>query len=119
MAEDEKKLSFDDLQLDETLLRGIYSYGFENPSQIQYSAIPKILSGKDLIAQAQSGTGKTGAFTISSLQKLNQEEKSTQVIIMCPTHELVHQTEKVLIELSKYMDVSILKVMRIFISYSQ
>jgi translation initiation factor 4A len=111
MAEDEKKLSFDDLQLDETLLRGIYSYGFENPSQIQYSAIPKILSGKDLIAQAQSGTGKTGAFTISSLQKLNQEEKSTQIIIMCPTHELVHQTEKVLMELSKYMDVSILKVM--------
>ena len=111
MAKEEKKLSFDDLQLDEKLLRGIYSYGFENPSQIQYSAIPKILSGKDLIAQAQSGTGKTGAFTISSLQKINQQEKSTQIIIMCPTHELVHQTEKVLIELSKYMDVSILKVM--------
>jgi translation initiation factor 4A len=106
-----EKLSFDDLNLKENLLRGIYSYGFENPSQIQYKSVPHLSNGKDLIAQAQSGTGKTGAFSIGCLNKINEEEKSTQMIIISPTHELVNQTYNVIHELSKYMDVSIMKVM--------
>ena len=105
MAE-EDKVTFDDLSLKDNLLRGIYSYGFENPSIIQHKSIPIFMSGKDLIAQAQSGTGKTGAFVIGSLQKVNTEEKSTQIIIVSPTRELSRQTMNVLEELSKHMDVS-------------
>lgn len=105
------QLSFDTLSLNEKLLRGIYSYGFENPSKIQHLAIPKIIEGKDLIAQAQSGTGKTGAFVIGVLNKINIEEKSTQVLILSPTHELVHQISEVVKELSSYMDISFMKVL--------
>jgi translation initiation factor 4A len=106
-----EKLSFDDLNLKENLLRGIYSYGFENPSKIQHKSIPHLTSGKDLIAQAQSGTGKTGAFSIGCLNKIKEDEKSTQIIIISPTHELVNQTYHVMDELSKYMDISVMKVM--------
>ena len=105
------QLSFDTLSLNEKLLRGIYSYGFENPSKIQHLAIPKIIEGKDLIAQAQSGTAKTGAFVIGVLNKINIEEKSTQVLILSPTHELVHQISEVVKELSSYMDISFMKVL--------
>ena len=70
--ENKTTLSFDNLNLKDNLLRGIYSYGFENPSKIQHMAIPHIIAGKDLIAQAHSGTGKTGAFTIGCLQKLDE-----------------------------------------------
>jgi translation initiation factor 4A len=108
--ENKTKLSFDDLNLKENLLRGIYSYGFENPSKIQHESVPKIASGKDIIAQAQSGTGKTGAFTIGALQNLKEDEKNTQTLILSPTHELVHQISEVIRELSKYMDVSIMEV---------
>jgi translation initiation factor 4A len=102
--------SFDDLKLKDDVLRGVYGYGFENPSRIQYTSIPKFLSGKDLIAQAQSGTGKTGAFTIASLNKVDPELKKTQILILSPTHELTGQITDVLIELNKYTKYSILKL---------
>ena len=102
--------SFEDLSLKDNLLRGIYSYGFEVPSTIQTSSIPVIKSNKDVIAQAQSGTGKTGAFVIGSLERLNEEEKSTQIVIISPTRELSKQTTEVVGELSKYMDVSYMEV---------
>ena len=105
------KASFDTLNLKEKLLRGIYSYGFENPSFIQTKSVPVMVNGDDVIAQAQSGTGKTGAFVMGALQKLNEEEKSTQILIISPTHELVHQSYEVISEISKYMDISLLKVM--------
>ena len=108
--DEEKKLSFDTLNLKDNLLRGIYSYGFETPSQIQDKAIPIFMTRKDIIAQAQSGTGKTGAFLISSLQKLDESVKETQILILCPTHELVHQIYEVAVELRKYLDVSIMEV---------
>ena len=108
--EEEKKLSFDTLNLKDNLLRGIYSYGFETPSQIQDKAIPIFMTGKDIIAQAQSGTGKTGAFLISSLQKLDESVKETQILILCPTHELVHQIYEVAVELSSFLDISIMEV---------
>ena len=108
--ENKTQLSFDTLNLKDNLLRGIYSYGFENPSKIQHLAIPKLVTGNDLIAQAQSGTGKTGAFVTGALQKLNEEDKNTQVLIISPTRELVHQIAEVVKELSKYMKVSVMEV---------
>tara|TARA_B100001123_G_C15343990_1_gene1036173 strand:+ start:7609 stop:8766 length:1158 start_codon:yes stop_codon:yes gene_type:complete len=98
-------LSFDTLNLSENILRGIYSYGFENPSKIQQKAIPIIVSNKDLIAQAQSGTGKTGAYLIGILEKIDLSLNETQILILAPTHELVHQIYNVLTELGKYMDI--------------
>ena len=104
------QLSFDTLNLKDNLLRGIYSYGFENPSKIQNESIPVLLTGKDIIAQAQSGTGKTGAFLIGALQKLDESKKETQILILAPTHELVHQIYEVTVELSKYLDVTAMEV---------
>ncbi len=111
MEEDKKNNgSFEDLSLKENLLRGIFSYGFEVPSAIQSKSIPVLKSGKDIIAQAQSGTGKTGAFVIGSLERIDVEIKATQVIIISPTRELSKQTTEVVSELSKYMGVSYLEV---------
>ena len=82
------ELSFDELNISENLLRGIYGYGFEKPSMIQHKAIPVLSSGKDVIAQAQSGTGKTGAFSIGSLCNVDETLRHTQVIVLSPTREL-------------------------------
>ena len=81
------------------LLRGIFAYGFENPSPIQQKAILPALEKKDLIAQAQSGTGKTGSFTISALQCVDTIENKTQILIMSPTRELSTQIFNVLNDL--------------------
>jgi len=102
--------TFDDFDLNDNLLRGIYSYGFENPSDIQCKALPIINAKRDLIAQAQSGTGKTGAFTIGSLNLLDVELNKTQVIVINPTYELVNQNYDVMKALSQYMNISIMKV---------
>ena len=72
-----------------------YSYGFENPSKIQNKAIPILVTGKDIIAQAQSGTGKTATFTIGLLQLLDESVKETQVIILSHTRELAIQINDV------------------------
>ena len=104
-------LSFDNLSIKDELLRGIYSHGFEKPSNIQNKAIPIINKGSDLIAQSQSGTGKTGAFSIGVLNNINVEEKEIQSIIISPTHELAEQTYEVMKNLSSYMkDINIKKV---------
>lgn len=102
--------TFDDLNLKENVLRGVYGYGFEHPSKIQKKSIPIFTSGKDLIAQAQSGTGKTGAFTIASLNKIDESIKQTQILILSPTHELTTQIFEVLSELNKYTKYSIQKL---------
>jgi translation initiation factor 4A len=102
--------TFDSLNLKDHLLRGIYSYGFENPSKIQNEAVPLIINGRDLIAQAQSGTGKTGAFLIGTLEKIDVSIKGTQILILAPTHELVHQIHEVASELSKFLNISIMEV---------
>ena len=82
--------------LHKNLLRGIYSYGFEKPSPIQRKALLTVIDGKDTIAQAQSGTGKTGCFTVSVLQKIDLTKDVTQALILSPTHELSYQTNEVL-----------------------
>lgn len=96
--------SWDELELNTDLLRGIYSYGFEKPSPIQSKAIYPIIQGRDLIAQAQSGTGKTGSFTVGALSRIDLNENSNQILIMAPTHELAHQITNVLQNLSSMMN---------------
>ena len=73
-----------------TILRGIYNCGFENPSPIQQKAISPIIENKNIIAQAQSGTGKTAAFTTGGLHLINTKLNITQVLILLPTRELAH-----------------------------
>ena len=87
--------SWEELSINPLLLRGIYAYGFENPSPIQKKSIVPILKGKDVIAQAQSGTGKTACFAISCIELVNTELKSSQAIIMSPTRELSSQIKSV------------------------
>jgi translation initiation factor 4A len=103
-------LSFDTLGINEKLLRGIYSYGFENPSIIQHKAIPIINDGKDIIGQAQSGTGKTGAFSIGVLNSIDESINETQSIIISPTRELATQIFNVVTELSSYTNIKVCKV---------
>eukprot|EP00300_Choanocystis_sp_HF-7_P033065 c45355_g1_i1.p2 GENE.c45355_g1_i1~~c45355_g1_i1.p2 ORF type:complete len:411 (+),score=95.17 c45355_g1_i1:38-1234(+) len=98
--------NFDDMNLREELLRGIYAYGFERPSAIQQRAITPILMGRDVIAQAQSGTGKTATFSISILQSLDLSLKETQALVLAPTRELASQIQKVLVALGDYMQTS-------------
>lgn len=95
---------WDDFELDDNILRGIYSYGFEKPSQIQQTAILPIIEKKDVIAQAPSGTGKTGAFTISSLQRIDLSSNTTQILILAPTHELVKQIYGVISSIGTMME---------------
>ena len=96
-------LNFDDYELKDNLLRGIYSYGFESPSPIQRKAIEPMIQGKDLIAQSQSGTGKTGAFTISTLQIVNEDIAKCQALIIAPTRELALQIHSVITSLSLHI----------------
>ena len=87
---------FDDMELSTDLLRGIYSYGFEEPSVIQQLAIVPFKEGKDVIAQAQSGTGKTGAFTVGILSRISMDQLSLQALILAPTRELADQINEVI-----------------------
>jgi translation initiation factor 4A len=98
--------TFDEMNLTDELLRGILAYGFEMPSTIQKQAIIPITERKDIIAQAQSGTGKTGTFVIGSLQQLDLTIKNTQIIILSPTRELSLQINKVISEIGKYMNIT-------------
>jgi len=98
--------SFDDMNLSDDLLRGIYAYGFEKPSAIQQRAILPCIAGHDAIAQAQSGTGKTATFSIAILQRINIKKNDTQALILAPTRELAQQIQKVVLALGDYMNVS-------------
>lgn len=97
--------SFDDMELKEELLRGIYGYGFENPSAIQQRGIIPIIRGRDTIAQAQSGTGKTATFTIGVLQRLDRNVRQCQALILAPTRELANQIQKVAMALGDYLKI--------------
>jgi translation initiation factor 4A len=104
MSESVKVENWDDLNINEDILRGIYRYGFEKPTPIQSLAIGPIIEGKDLIGQAQSGTGKTGSFTIGSLQKIDISKNAIQVLILAPTRELVKQITDVVSNISSAME---------------
>jgi len=100
---DEVCENFDDMNLREELLRGIYAYGFEKPSAIQQRAIVPCVKGLDVIAQAQSGTGKTATFSISILQQIDTSLAQCQALILAPTRELAQQIQKVVMALGDYM----------------
>ncbi|KAI9633568.1 P-loop containing nucleoside triphosphate hydrolase protein [Dioszegia hungarica] len=97
--------NFDNMELKSDLLRGVYAYGFERPSAIQQRAIMPIITGRDCIAQAQSGTGKTATFSISILQRIDTTVKKTQALILAPTRELAQQIQKVVVALGDYLNV--------------
>lgn len=96
--------NFDDMNLKEELLRGIYAYGFEKPSAIQQRAILPCVKGHDVIAQAQSGTGKTATFSISILQQIDTSIRECQALILAPTRELATQIQKVVLALGDFMN---------------
>jgi translation initiation factor 4A len=99
----DKISSWDELDVSSELLRGIYAYGFEKPSPIQCIAIKPIIDRKDIIGQAQSGTGKTATFSIGALSRVDLTSNTTQVLILSPTHELTKQTAKVVKSLASMM----------------
>lgn len=100
--------SFDDMEfLSDELLMGIFDYGFKNPSKIQNLTIKNIFDGYDIIAQSQSGTGKTGAFTIGALSVVDPKVNHPQIIIMATTRELATQIHFVISNLSKHMNIRV------------
>ncbi|EAN32896.1 DEAD-box ATP-dependent RNA helicase 8 [Theileria parva strain Muguga] len=96
---------FEDYFLKRELLMGIFEKGFERPSPIQEESIPIALAGHDILARAKNGTGKTAAFVIPLLQKLDTSEAQIQGLILLPTRELALQTSAVVKELGKYLEV--------------
>jgi translation initiation factor 4A len=96
--------NWNEMNLKENLLRGIYGYGFENPSPIQKKGIMPILTGRDVIAQAQSGTGKTGAFTVSTLQCVDETLNEVQGLILAPTRELAIQIHDVISKIGTFIE---------------
>jgi translation initiation factor 4A len=99
--------SFEDMEISEQILRGIFAYGYEKPSYIQQKAIMPFIKGNDIIAQAQSGTGKTATFTISMLNNLKLEENTMQAIILSHTRELALQIQNVIKHISKFMNIKV------------
>jgi len=96
---------FDDMELKENLLRGIYAHGFETPSPVQAKAIIPVVRGHDTIVQAQAGTGKTGAFAVSLLQRIDNASHACQAIVLAPTRELATQSTKVIRAIGDYLAV--------------
>lgn len=94
----------DNLDIDTNILRGIFSHGFDQPSPIQKKSIIPLINGYDIIGQAQSGTGKTGAFTVGALQAIDKNINAPQVIILTPTRELTLQNKNVLDSIGTFCD---------------
>ncbi len=99
--------TFDDMGLNDDILRGIYSFGFMTPSSIQARAIKPLMERRDVIAQSQSGTGKTGAFCIGALSVCDPALKAPQVIVLSPVRELAHQTEVVARAISQFRGLQV------------
>ncbi|MFI3210981.1 MAG: DEAD/DEAH box helicase [Peptostreptococcaceae bacterium] len=98
-----EKLRFEDLPISEDIKKAVLEMGFEEPSPIQAQAIPVILSGVDVIGQAQTGTGKTAAFSMPMLDMINPEDKSLQAVVLCPTRELAIQVSTEIQKIGKYI----------------
>ena len=96
-------LRFEDLGVDERILRAVTEMGFEEATPIQAKAIPEVMTGQDIIGQAQTGTGKTASFGIPMLQKVDPKNKHVQAIVLCPTRELAIQSADEIRKLAKFM----------------
>ncbi|KAL4614857.1 hypothetical protein ACB092_07G083400 [Castanea dentata] len=99
--------SFADMGIKDDLLRGIYQYGFEKPSAIQQRAVVPILQGRDVIAQAQSGTGKTSMIGLTVCQTVDTTSREVQALILSPTRELASQTEKVILAMGNFISIKV------------
>lgn len=98
----EKELLFSDLGISAEILKAVEDMGYTHPSQIQTQSIPLLLDGRDVIGQAQTGTGKTAAFAIPIIDQVDTSSKKPQALILCPTRELAVQVEGEFVKLSKY-----------------
>lgn len=103
----ESKKTFEELGLREEILKGVYAVGYEKPSRIQSIALPSLLRGDNFVGQSQSGTGKTAAFSLSILEKIDKDLKKIQALCICPTRELAQQIESVIKSLAQFTDISI------------
>ena len=99
----ETHMRYEDAKIDERILRAVGELGFDEMTPIQEQAIPLFMTGRDIIGQAQTGTGKTAAFGIPILQKIDPDNRSLQAVILCPTRELAMQAAEELRKFSKYM----------------
>lgn len=108
----EENLKFEELNVDEKILKAIGDMGFEEASPIQAKAIPVVLEGKDIVGQAQTGTGKTAAYGIPMLQSIDPKLKCVQAVVLCPTRELAIQVADEIRKLAKYM--SSIKVLPVY-----
>ena len=108
----EAKVRYDESGLDEKIIRAVTEMGFEYMSPIQKAAIPVMLEGRDIIGQAQTGTGKTAAFGIPLLQKVDPNNKHLQAVVLCPTRELAMQAADDIRDFAKYM--SGIKVLAVY-----
>ena len=102
---DTKNLKWSELNLKETTIKGIIRKGLFNPSPVQEESIPIIKSGADIIARSKNGTGKTAAFLIPTIDKIDVKKKKIQAMILVPTRELALQTERVIKELGHFTDI--------------
>lgn len=103
-----KGLDFEDFYIKRELMMGIFEAGFEKPSPIQEETIPVALTGRDILARAKNGTGKTAAFVIPTLERINPKSPKTQALILVPTRELALQTSQVCKTLGKHLGISVM-----------
>lgn len=103
-----KGLEFEEFGLKRDLLMGIFEAGFEKPSPIQEESIPVALTGRDILARAKNGTGKTAAFVIPALEKINPKVSKIQCLILVPTRELAMQTSQVCKTLGKHLGINVM-----------
>ncbi len=99
---------FQDFELKRELLMGIFEKGFERPSPVQEAAIPVVLAGRDILARAKNGTGKTAAYLIPTLQLVDPAQPHVQAVVLVPTRELALQTAQICKELGKYLGVAVM-----------
>ncbi|KAL9114161.1 MAG: hypothetical protein Q9227_001933 [Pyrenula ochraceoflavens] len=103
-----KGLEFEDFYIKRELMMGIFEAGFEKPSPIQEETIPVALTGRDILARAKNGTGKTAAFVIPTLERINPKNSKTQALILVPTRELALQTSQVCKTLGKHLGINVM-----------
>ncbi|KUM52292.1 RNA helicase [Rheinheimera sp. EpRS3] len=96
-------MSFSQLMLPEAIVRAVTELGYETPSPIQAAAIPKLLAGEDVLGQAQTGTGKTGAFALPLLARLDPAQNDPQILVLAPTRELAIQVAEAFQAYARYM----------------
>ena len=96
-------MKFEELDIRPEIFRAVQAMGFEEATPIQAQAIPVVMTGVDMIGQAQTGTGKTAAFGIPLLQKVDPDKRKVQALVLCPTRELAIQVAEELRNMAKYM----------------